>query len=108
MEVIFLQSPPTASPISSYIFLGAMFLIFWLFFIRPQSKRQKEQKKFVDSLEKGQDVVTSSGIIGKISIIENEIITLGIADKVYIKVTKGSISKEMTEAVYAAENKVKQ
>lgn len=108
MEIILLQAPTPSSPISSYIFLGAMFLIFWLFFIRPQSKRQKEQKKFVDSLEKGQDVVTSSGIIGKISIIEDEIVTLGIADKVYIRVTKGSISKEMTEAVYAAENKAKQ
>jgi preprotein translocase subunit YajC len=107
MEIVFLQAPQ-GSPISSYIFLGAMFLIFWLFFIRPQSKRQKEQKKFVDALDKGQDIVTTSGILGKITKIEDEIVTLSVGEKIYIRVTKGSISKEMTEATYANENKAKQ
>jgi preprotein translocase subunit YajC len=107
MNFIFLQAPTETSPYSSYIFLGAMFLIFWLFFIRPQNKKQKEQKNFLAELDKGKDIVTTSGILGKITKIEDEIVTIEVASKVYLRITKGSISKEMTEAVYAADNKDK-
>jgi len=83
------------------LFFGAMFLIIYLFMIRPQSKRQNEQKKFMSALVKGDDVVTSSGILGKINKIEDEIITLEVGNKTYIRVTKNAISKEMTDSVYA-------
>lgn len=83
------------------LFFGAMFLIIYLFMIRPQSKRQNEQKKFMSALVKGDDVVTSSGILGKINKIEDEIITLEVGNKTYIRVTKNAISKEMTDSLYA-------
>lgn len=83
------------------LFFGAMFLIIYLFMIRPQSKRQNEQKKFMAALEKGDDVVTSSGILGKINKIEEEIITLEVGSKTYIRVTRNAISKEMTDSLYA-------
>ncbi len=82
----------------SLIFPLAMFAVFFFFIIRPQMKRQKEQQSFADSIEKGREVVTASGIFGKITKIDGQIVTLQIADKVSIRVTKGSISKEMTEA----------
>ena len=82
----------------SLIFPLAMFAVFFFFIIRPQMKRQKEQQTFADSIEKGREVVTASGIFGKITKIDGQIVTLQIADKVSIRVTKGSISKEMTEA----------
>jgi preprotein translocase subunit YajC len=107
MNFILLQASTEASPYSSYIFLGAMFLIFWLFFIRPQNKKQKEQKNFLADLDKGKEIVTTSGILGKITKIEEDIVTIEVASKVYLRITKGSISKEMTEAVYAADNKDK-
>ena len=53
------------------------------------------------ALEKGDDVVTSSGILGKINKIEDEIITLEVGSKTYIRVTRNAISKEMTDSVYA-------
>ena len=56
----------------------------------------------MDSLQKGDDVVTASGMLGKINKMEENIITLEVGSKVYIKVTKNAISKEMTDAVYAA------
>lgn len=89
------------------VFFAAMILIFWLFLIRPQAKKQREQKSFMDSLEKGEDVVTNSGILGRINKIEGEIITLEIASKVFIRVTKNAISKEMTDAVHGADRKHK-
>jgi preprotein translocase subunit YajC len=78
-----------------------MFLVFWLLMIRPQAKRQKEQKLFQESLDKNKDVVTSSGILGRISKIEDSIVTLEVSPKVYIRVTKNAISKELTENINA-------
>ncbi|MFZ4374850.1 MAG: preprotein translocase subunit YajC [Saprospiraceae bacterium] len=97
-----LQASATGS--SSWInliFIVSMFLVFWLLMIRPQAKRQKEQKLFQESLDKNKDVVTSSGILGRISKIEDSIVTLEVSPKVYIRVTKNAISKELTENVNA-------
>lgn len=84
------------------LFLGAMIVIFWLFLIRPQAKKQKEQKAFMEGLIQNDHVVTASGILGRISKIEDEIVTLEVASKSYIRVTKNAISKEMTDAIYGA------
>jgi preprotein translocase subunit YajC len=66
--------------------------------LRPQIKKQKEQNKFGESLAKGNDVVTSSGIIGRISELT---VTSSLCKLIlrHIKVTKGSISKELTDAM---------
>ena len=76
-----------------------IFIVFWFFILRPQMKKQKEQRAFGDDLAKGDEVVTSSGILGKINRIDGEIIHLEIATKTVIRVTKGAISRELTEAV---------
>lgn len=88
---------------SSLMLLLMMFVVMFFFFIRPQVKKQKEQAKFLDSLEKGEEVVTASGLIGRINKMEGGIITLTIAEKTFVRVTKGSISKEMTEAYRKSE-----
>ncbi len=75
-----------------------MFVVIFFFFIRPQAKKQKEQAKFLEALEKGEEIVTTSGFIGRINKIEGSIVTLTIAEKTFVRVTKGSISKEMTDA----------
>jgi preprotein translocase subunit YajC len=96
ISLFFLQA--TGSAYSTFMLLGLMFVVMFFFFIRPQAKRQKEQAKFLESLDKGEEVVTSSGLIGRINKIEGSIVTLTIAEKTFVRVTKGSISKEMTEA----------
>ena len=85
------------------LMIGAMFVVIWLFFLRPQAKKQKAQAKFIDEINKGDRVATSSGIIGKINKIEGGIVTIE-SGKTFITVTKGSISKEMTESLNKAEN----
>jgi preprotein translocase subunit YajC len=104
-SLIFLQAGSSGSPIMSFVFIGAMFLVFWLFIIRPQAKRQREQKQFNDSLQKGDEVVTASGILGRITKIEENIITIEVGAKVYLRVTRSAISKEMTESVYGGNQK---
>ncbi|MCO6460795.1 MAG: preprotein translocase subunit YajC [Saprospiraceae bacterium] len=87
------------STISSPLLLLGMVAVMYFFMLRPQIKKQKEQNKFGESLAKGNDVVTSSGIIGRINKIEGNIVTLQVDPKTFIKVTKGSISKELTDAM---------
>lgn len=81
------------------LFFGLIFVVFYFFLIRPQARKQKEQAKFVEGMQKGDEVVTSSGIIGRINKLEDDVVTLEVGSKIYIRVVKSAISKEMTEAV---------
>lgn len=81
--------------------LAMILVVFYFFMIRPQMKRQKEQAAFADSLEKGKEVVTASGMIGKINKIDGQVVFLEVANNTFIRVTKASVSKEMTEAFFA-------
>ena len=87
---MFLQASQ-GSGMSTLIFFLSVFAIMYFFFLRPQVKRQKEQNKFTDEMKKGDEVVTGSGIIGKINKIEGNIIHLEIAQKTFIRVMKGAI-----------------
>lgn len=80
-----------------------MFVVFYFFFIRPQQNKQKEQNNFVNNLQKGDEVVTSSGIIGKITKIEEQSVQLEIEGKTFLKFLKSTVSKEMTDAFKKSE-----
>lgn len=87
------------------LFMVAIFAVFYFFLIRPQAKKQKEQTKFVDQLEKGSEVITASGIVGKINKIEGNFVTLQVDTKTFLKVTKSAISKEMTDLLSSSDEK---
>jgi len=78
--------------INMFLPLIIIFFIFWLLLIRPQQKRVKKHQDFISTLKRGDDVVTSSGIFGKITGIADNAITLEISDGVRIKVEKAHIS----------------
>ena len=79
------------------IFFGLMILVFWLFFIRPQAKKQKQQKLFLENLQKGEKVVTIAGIHGTVNKVnEDGTINLEINPGSYIKLEKSAISMEWT------------
>ena len=84
--------------LQNYGLLMVMLVIIWLFFFRPQAKKQKAQGKFIEEMSKGDMVATSSGIVGRINKIEGSIVTIETG-KTFITVTKGSVSKEMTASV---------
>lgn len=71
--------------------LVLIFVIFYFFMIRPQSKRQKEIKKFQESLENGKSIVTSGGIYGKIREVKQDYVVVEIADGVKIRVNKNMV-----------------
>ena len=70
--------------------------IFYFFMIRPQQKKQKDQKSFVDNLKKGDSVVTVGGLHGKISSVEGTIVVLEVDRGVKMTFEKTSISREAT------------
>jgi len=88
---------------TTLVFMGMIILVFWLFFIRPQTKKQKEQKKFIDDLQKGTKVVTIAGIHGTVNKInEDGTVNLEVSPGSYIKMERASISMEMTAAINKA------
>ncbi len=84
---------------STLILMAGMLIIAFFFFIRPQQKKQKEQTQYMDALKKGDEVVTASGILGRINKIEGDIIHLQVDTKTFIRVTRGAISKEMSDSI---------
>lgn len=98
--MLFLQAGG-AGALMQFAPLLMILVVFYFFMIRPQMTKQKEQTAFADSLEKGKEVVTASGIIGKINKIDGNVITLEVANGTFIRVVKSAISKEMTEAFAA-------
>ncbi|MET0462899.1 MAG: preprotein translocase subunit YajC [Chitinophagaceae bacterium] len=102
-QIFFLQATPAGQggfPVQ-LIFLGGMILVFWLFFIRPQAKRAKNQKKFIEDLQPGDRIVTIAGIHGKINRVNTEDNTLNIevSPGSYIKIEKSAISLDWTTAL---------
>ena len=73
-----------------------MFLIMWLFMIRPQRKQQKELEKFRSELKKGDKVITAGGIYGTIAEIEERTVLLKVDGEVKRRVDKTSIVKDTT------------
>ncbi|MBO6585025.1 MAG: preprotein translocase subunit YajC [Gracilimonas sp.] len=78
--------------IINLVFLGAIFLVFYLFIIRPQSKRQKEIKEQVEGMKKGDKVVTSSGIIGIVDKIEENEFLLDIDSGTKLRMLKSAVT----------------
>jgi preprotein translocase subunit YajC len=86
-----------------FIFLGLMIVVFWLFFIRPQAKKQKQQKTFIESLQKGDKVVTIAGIHGVINRVnEDGTLSLEINPGSYLKIEKSAISLEWSNQLNKA------
>ncbi|MCS7177073.1 MAG: preprotein translocase subunit YajC [Candidatus Kapabacteria bacterium] len=83
---------PTAGLISTLIFFGAILLIFYVMIIRPQVKRQKEHQKMLSELKKGDRIVTTAGIHGTITDIEDSIVVVQIADNTRIRMEKSAIA----------------
>ena len=69
-----------------------MFVIFYFLLIRPQQKKAKEHKALLDALKKGDNIVTAGGVHGKVTAVDDTIITLEIATGVNIKITKSYIA----------------
>jgi len=83
------QSP---SVLFNLFFIGGMFVLFYLILWRPQSKRAKEHKNLVGGLAKGDEVLTSGGLLGKITKVTDDYVTLQVTEGVDLCMQKSSIA----------------
>jgi len=100
LMVILMATPGGAeqsNPSSQIIFLLLIVGVFYFFMIRPQMKKQKELKNFRKELKKGDKVVTTGGIYGKINDVKENIITMEISPNVHIKVDINSVVSDISD-----------
>lgn len=76
---------PAGADLFQIVFLVGLFALFYFIAIRPQRKRQKEHAEMVAELGKGDEIVTTAGILGKISALDDTYMVLTVADKVEMK-----------------------
>jgi preprotein translocase subunit YajC len=88
-------------PTMMLLFWGALLLVFWLFFIRPQQRKQKEAAEFIAKLDKGDKVVTTGGIHGKVVRADEGTLLIEVDANVKLRIERSGISAEMTQAVNA-------
>jgi len=87
-----------AKSLGQFIPLILIFVIFYFLLIRPQQKRIKEHKAMVDSLNRGDDIVTSGGIVGKVvRVLEDDKAEIEIAENVTVKVIKSTVSQVLSK-----------
>ena len=101
MNYLLMAQPATQgsqNPLVGFLPLILIIVVFYFFMIRPQMKRQKELKSFRESLAKGDKVVTTGGIYGKIVEVKDNYVLLEVDDNVKIRVDKAAVIKDMSDA----------
>lgn len=98
------QPQPVGGGASMWIMLILIFVVMWLFMIRPQRKQQKELEKFRNSLQKGDKVVTAGGIYGTVSEIQDRTVLIKVDGEVKLRVDKGSIVRDSSDARQTQQN----
>ena len=85
---------PKGGTLGTLLPLLLLIVVFWLFFIRPQSKKAKEEQKFRDELKKGDKVVTIGGFHGKIVDVKEHTVVLSLAPDTEVEIEKSAIVKD--------------
>ena len=92
---ILLQAESGGNPL---IFFILVFGVFWFFMIRPQVKKQKLERKFRQELKKGDKVITSSGMHGKVVEVSEKTLKLDVGSNIILKFNKSGISAELSNS----------
>jgi len=82
---------------SAFVPIIIMFVIFYFLLIRPQQKKNKDHREMLNQLKKGDRVVTGGGIHGKVTGVSEQTLTVEIADRVRVKMNRGSVSSVLTQ-----------
>ncbi len=85
------SAPAAGGGIESMLLILAMFAVMYFLMIRPQMKRAKEHKTMVEGLQKGDEVITAGGILGRISKVDEQYVTVAIAQGVEIQAQRAAI-----------------
>jgi preprotein translocase subunit YajC len=92
-----------AGGFSAFVPLILMFVIFYFLLIRPQQKKQKQHRTMIENLKKGDRIITGGGIHGRIMNVDENVLTVEIADQVKVKLNRGNVATTLQTAPPAAE-----
>ena len=101
MNTLLIVLQQQSNGLMNFLPLILIIVVFWFFMIRPQMKRQKELKNFRDSLKKGDKIVTTGGIYGKVLEIGDYYIIMEVEGQNRLKIDKSAVTKDMTDATPA-------
>ena len=101
LNSILLEQAGGSAGLMNILSIVLLIVIFYFFLIRPQSKKQKEIRKFREALQAGDKVITAGGIYGKIKEVKDTYIVLEISDNVKIRIDKGSVYPSAADASQA-------
>jgi preprotein translocase subunit YajC len=95
--------------VPGYVFILVLLLLMWFLLIRPQRRRQLEQRNMIDAVEVGREIVTAGGLYGTVTAVESDEVRLRIADGVEVRVAKRAVAgiippDEEPEELEAAED----
>ena len=85
------------SPVGNLIFIFVLFIVFYLFLIRPQKKRMEAQRALIESVEEGDDIVTMGGILGTVSSLEDDEMQLEVAPGTSIRILRSAVARKIVE-----------
>ncbi len=94
LHAFFAQTAPDGAqnPIVSFLPFILIAVVFYLVFFRPQQKQAKQHQSFVAALKKGDEVVTQSGIIGTVSVVEDRTVTLDVGGGTKLRLIKAQVA----------------
>ena len=96
---LYLMGAPAegGNPLTTFLPLILVFVVFYFFMIRPQVRKQKEMTTYRSSLSKGDKVITTGGIYGKITDVKESTITVDVGDGVLLRIDKSAILKDSSD-----------
>lgn len=86
-------APPAGGTLASFIPLILIVVIFWFLLIRPQMKRNKQHRELVAGLSAGDEIITSGGMLGRITGVSDSFVTLKLADGIEIKLQRHAVAQ---------------
>ena len=92
-------------PMQTLIFFGGMILIFYFLLIRPQQKRAKEHRNMVAALSKGDEIVTNGGLLGKVTEVGEEYLTVELGENNSVKLQKQAVATVLPKGSVKEANK---
>ncbi len=103
-SLVYAMGPPPGgqtgggNPILGFLPLIIIFAIFYFLLIRPQQKKAKEHRQFLEALKRGDKVMTAGGLIGRVTDLSDTVVTLEVADKVRVRVARHQIAGRPPQA----------
>jgi preprotein translocase subunit YajC len=102
LETIFLLAQQSgkqqSNPLASFLPLILLAGVFWFMIMRPQQRRAKEHRELLSGVKQGDKVVAAGGLIGTVRRVDDDSLSLQVADNVVLKVDKGSVTKKFVDS----------